>query len=269
MRPAVLPWLAVAVLALLVTGCGTAPRGPTLPPSASAEAACRLPAQSGANRPYYEVFGHRYRVLGSNRGYQERGIASWYGPGFHGKPTSSGVRYDQHAMTAAHKTLRLPQLVEVTNLQNGRRAVVCVNDRGPFHGNRIIDLSRAAADVLGVSGPGTALVEVRVVEQVSAPSAPVAPAMSPLRWEASFGAGEAGSGAVFMQVGAFADRSNAERLEARLMAAGLKAQIEATRVKGQALNRVLVGPLGSVEAADAMADRLHALQLWDHSLVVR
>nr|WP_242604562.1 septal ring lytic transglycosylase RlpA family protein [Legionella fairfieldensis] len=111
----------------------------------------------------YAVDGRTYRVMRNSGGYKVRGIASWYGTKFHRKRTSSGDRYDMYAMTAAHKTLPLPTYVKVRNLNNGREAIVKVNDRGPFHSNRIIDLSYAAAAKLGVFPKGTAPVEVEAL----------------------------------------------------------------------------------------------------------
>ena len=125
-------------------------------------------ARSG-NPPFYSVFGKRYYVLSSSVGYRERGVASWYGPGFHKMRTSIGERYDMYGMTAAHKTLPLPAYVRVTNLQNGRSVVVRVNDRGPFVGNRIIDLSYSAAVKLDMLHNGTAMVEVRTVDPTPPP----------------------------------------------------------------------------------------------------
>ncbi len=116
------------------------------------------------NPPSYEVFGKRYYVMASSVGYVERGVASWYGPGFHKELTSVREPYDMYGMTAAHKTLPLPAYVRVTNLQNGRSCVVRVNDRGPFVGNRIIDLSYTAAAKLDMLRDGTAMVEVRVLQ---------------------------------------------------------------------------------------------------------
>jgi rare lipoprotein A len=120
-------------------------------------------ARSG-NPPFYDVFGRRYYVLSSSVGYWERGVASWYGPGFHKVRTSTGEPYDMYAMTAAHKTLPLPAYVRVTNLLNGRSIVVRVNDRGPFVGNRIIDLSYSAAAKLDMLRNGTAMVDVRTID---------------------------------------------------------------------------------------------------------
>jgi rare lipoprotein A len=115
------------------------------------------------NPPFYDVFGKRYYVMASSVGYVERGVASWYGPGFHKERTSVGEPYDMYGMTAAHKSLPLPAYVRVTNLQNGRSCVVRVNDRGPFVGNRIIDLSYTAAAKLDMLRDGTAMVEVRAL----------------------------------------------------------------------------------------------------------
>src|SRR6056297_1218508 len=115
----------------------------------------------------YVVFGHRYHVLDSAIGYDERGIASWYGPNFHGKLTSSGMTYNMYAMTAASKVLPLCTWVKVSNLESGKSAIVQVTDRGPFVRNRIIDLSYSAAKALGVVHNGTALVEVQAIANPS------------------------------------------------------------------------------------------------------
>jgi rare lipoprotein A len=116
------------------------------------------------NPEEYEVLGRTYRVLSTSTGYEAEGMASWYGPEFQGRRTSSGEPYDMYAMTAAHTSLPLPTYVEVTNLENERRVVVRVNDRGPFHEDRIIDLSYVAAWKLGMIGRGTARVRVRALE---------------------------------------------------------------------------------------------------------
>ena len=116
------------------------------------------------NPESYEVFGQQYQVMEDNSGFSEKGFASWYGTKFHGQRTSSGETYDMFSMTAAHKSLRIPAYVEVTNLRNNRKAIVKVNDRGPFHEGRVIDLSYAAATKLGVAETGTAPVTIRVIE---------------------------------------------------------------------------------------------------------
>ena len=134
-------------------------------PDAVPDATPRVETRArNGNPPFYDVFGKRYFVLSSSAGYWERGVASWYGPGFHKVRTSTGEPYDMYAMTAAHRTLPLPAYVRVTNLENGRSVVVRINDRGPFVGNRIIDLSYTAAAKLDMLRNGTALVEVRAID---------------------------------------------------------------------------------------------------------
>jgi rare lipoprotein A len=141
------------------------PAPPPLVPQAVPDAIPRVePRSRYGNPPFYDVFGKRYYVLSSSVAYVERGVASWYGPGFHKVRTSTGEIYDMYGMTAAHKTLPLPAYVRVTNLQNGRSIVVRVNDRGPFVGNRIIDLSYTAASRLDMLRNGTAMVEVRAID---------------------------------------------------------------------------------------------------------
>ena len=120
-------------------------------------------ARYGNHSPY-TVLGKTYTVLPTSKGYHERGIASWYGSKFHGRRTSSGEPYDMHLATAAHKSLPLPTYAEVTNLDNGRKMIVKINDRGPFHEDRIIDLSYAAAIKLGVDQTGTARIDVRAID---------------------------------------------------------------------------------------------------------
>lgn len=192
-----------AAVAVGLAGCFSAPPRPESPgPIATPAPETPPPAQSvpevvprseprsrSGNPPFYDVLGKRYFVLSSNVGYVERGVASWYGPGFHKVRTSTGETYDMYGMTAAHKTLPLPAYVRVTNLQNGRSVVVRVNDRGPFVGNRIIDLSYTAAAKLDMLRNGTAMVEVRSLDAAPAPpptlDAPIAagisaPAVAPL-----------------------------------------------------------------------------------------
>ena len=184
--------LALAGLALTMVvglaGCFSTPRRTapapaspappvlSVPPAAPSvpDAIPRLePRARYGNPPFYDVFGKRYYVLSSSVGYWERGVASWYGPGFHKERTSTGELYDMYGMTAAHKTLPLPAYVRVTNLQNGRSIVVRVNDRGPFVGNRIIDLSYTAAAKLDMLRNGTAMVEVRAIDPSVPPLPPV------------------------------------------------------------------------------------------------
>jgi rare lipoprotein A (peptidoglycan hydrolase) len=156
---------------------GTAPLPAPPVPQAVPDAVPRVePRSRYGNPPFYDVFGKRYYVLSSSVGYVERGVASWYGPGFHKVRTSTGELYDMYGMTAAHKTLPLPAYVRVTNLQNGHSVVVRVNDRGPFVGNRIIDLSYTAAAKLDMLRNGTAMVEVRAID----PQVPMRDQSAPL-----------------------------------------------------------------------------------------
>lgn len=168
------------------------------------------PRAKYGNHSPYEVFGKTYTVMSSSQGYAEVGTASWYGSKFHGRKTSSGEIYDMHLATAAHKSLPLPTYAEVTNLDNGRKVIVKINDRGPFKGDRIIDLSYGAALRLGMIGTGTARVEVRALD-------PVNPA-SGTRMVAAGGTGSAANTkssddhGIFLQMGAFRQRQGAESL---------------------------------------------------------
>lgn len=148
--------LAISLLAF-VAACGSPPR----PTPVSNAPVSKAPAIAGVKigKPY-QVFGKNY-VPSDDRGYDQKGIASWYGPTFHEKATANGEIYDQDGLTAAHKTLPMPSWVEVTNFDNGRKLVVRINDRGPFVDGRIIDLSRRSAQLLGVDGPGLANVRVK------------------------------------------------------------------------------------------------------------
>ncbi len=122
------------------------------------------PRSVGGNKSSYVVWGQRYQVMPSSFGFHEQGVASWYGIKFHGHKTSNGEVYDMYAMSAAHKSLPLPSYVRVTNLDNNRVVIVRVNDRGPFHANRIIDLSYAAASKLGYRSKGVATVLVEAID---------------------------------------------------------------------------------------------------------
>ncbi|MEZ5465887.1 MAG: septal ring lytic transglycosylase RlpA family protein [Lysobacteraceae bacterium] len=192
-------------------------------------------ARYGNHSPY-KVLGKTYRVMDSARGYVERGVASWYGKKFHGRPTSSFEPYDMYAFTAAHKTLPLPTYVRVTNLENQRSVVLRVNDRGPFVADRIIDLSYAAAMRLGVVERGTAMVEVRALD-VSDPDHPGVPEPAP---ESTVTAAPA---RIWLQLGSFSDRRNAERLQRQLQARfGGEPVIQAASLNGRRLFRVRMGP---------------------------
>jgi rare lipoprotein A len=224
------------------------------------------PLSRGGNPTSYVVFGKRYYPMRDGFGYVQRGIASWYGRKFHGNKTSNGETYDMYRMTAAHKRLPLPSFAEVTNLENGKRVVVRVNDRGPFHENRIIDLSYAAASRIGMLDKGTALVEVRVIDP-RAPEPPVRLATPTPRQGPS--PGVARTPRIFLQAGAFSDSANAERLRAQLEN-GLARQVRvlpADAVVGR-VHRVQVGPLASVEIADQVTEAMHELGIAEPLVVI-
>lgn len=212
------------------------------------------PLNRFANRPY-EVFGKRYVPLASVQPFRQRGMASWYGRRFHGQKTSSGEPYDMYAMTAAHATLPIPSYARVTRVATGKSVVVRINDRGPFHAGRIIDLSYAAAHRLGIVQVGSGEVEVEAIVPGQAETAPVAAAAASdnastpdrvARADASPPPG------IFLQVGAFASRENAESLRARLASFEEAGELLLT---GN-LWRLQFGPYRTQDEARSAADRL-------------
>ena len=217
------------------------------------------PKSAYGNPPFYDVWGKRYYVLDSSTDYLERGIASWYGKKFHGRRTSSGEPYDMYAMTAAHKSLPLPTYVHVTNLENSRTAILRVNDRGPFHGNRLIDLSYAAALKLGIAQKGTGLVEVRAL-QPSQPQHRKVMASTSTLWT---------DPQIYIQVGAFSSRQNAELLRNQLKGYKLgEILIQPGNHQQQTVIKVRIGPLVSVDLADTTAQRLNQLGMRDYRVVI-
>lgn len=203
------------------------------------------------NASTYTVFGRTYRVMPSSRGFTQTGIASWYGSKFHGHETSNGEIYDMFAMTAAHTSLPLPTFVRVTNLENNRQVIVRVNDRGPFVGNRIIDLSYAAAYRLDMLDKGTARVRVEAID--------------PVEWQASQNSNRRSSNqqaanaseGIFLQVGALGNAEAAQRLQAR---ARELTQAPVRVVSDQRLYRVQVGPLEE-SSAEVAIRKLEASEL--------
>lgn len=252
-------FLPVCALVLLA-GCTTEPTPDTAsvrdgPPAempvniaAIPDAVPRYEPRTGAGNPdSYQVLGKTYKVRKSSKGYVQQGIASWYGTKFHGQRTSNGEPYDMFAMTAAHKTLPIPTYVRVTHLGNRRSVVVRINDRGPFHDNRIIDLSYVAAAKLGITKNGTGLVEIRALEPERLPQHAVDPAS-----------------AVYLQIGAFNDRSNAVRLKNRLTAHHLpEPRINSAVDNDNTLYKVQLGPLESAEQAEALDKELTAIGITD------
>jgi rare lipoprotein A len=249
------------------------------------------PRGTRGNPPFYEVFGKRYYVMASSDGWVERGTASWYGPGFHAASTSLGERYDMYGMTAAHKTLPLPCYAEVTNLRNGRKVVVRINDRGPFVGDRIIDLSYTAAAKLDMLMAGTAPVEVRVIASsgsgpgggpgsAAPPSLPVSPPPPVMPTVAVMPPPPAPAvtvvnapatrapDAMFIQAGVFSDHENARRRVESLLAAGIElASLDEMPRNDRTLHRVRVGPFASVEEFDLALKHLHELGISDAHLL--
>jgi len=262
--------LGATALCVLLAACSTLtrrapaerapPPAPVPPPPAGVEsipdAVPRAePRSAHGNPPFYDVLGRRYFVLAGADGYLERGVASWYGPTFHGGNTSSGEPYDMYGMSAAHKTLPLPTYARVTNLRNGRNVVVRINDRGPFVANRLIDLSYTAAAKLDMIREGTTLVEVRALTP-GAPDELTRSAQSP-------------PPSLYVQAGAFADAHNAQHVLERLLAAGLASAFIVSPLEGKSrLYRVRLGPVGSVAEFDQLAARLAALGIRDARLAV-
>lgn len=254
---------AFAALVATLAGCSLVhPPEPDIPAASSPESSVpplEAPIVSTApmearsllgNPPFYDVDGHRYFVHDGSIGDMERGVASWYGREFQGRRTANGERFDMHDFTAAHRTLPLPSRVRVTNLENGRSVVVRVNDRGPFKSDRILDVSYAAAQRLGMVDTGTALVEVHTLETPHA-----RPGIEPFR--------------LYAQVGAFGEALNARRLAQRLRRQGFDdVVVRASDRGGTTLQRVLVGPIDSAPELDELVARLQDAGYVDARLAI-
>ncbi len=193
-----------------------------------------------SQRPY-TVMGKRYEPLRSHVGFSQEGIASWYGKDFHGKKTSNGETYDMYAMTAAHKTLPLGVYVKVRNRENGREAVVKVNDRGPFVKNRVIDLSFAAAKRLGYDGVGTAPVRIEALGYRAVGESGRENYQEPESYD---------TGNYAVQVGSFRDPQNAQRLAADMRKLYGHAETQQAMVNNELFTRVLVGKYSSLTEAE-------------------
>lgn len=276
-------WIMPVLLAVLVAGCAS--RGGQLGDDPVPPEIARIPdakpkvepLSKQGNPKSYIVAGKRYAVQRNRRGYVERGLASWYGKPFHGRKTSSGETYDMHAMSAAHKTLPLPTYARVTNIRNGRSIVVRINDRGPFRDERIIDLSHTAAVKLGVVRTGVDQVEIRAIEPsrrgsgifmaaaskpAPAPARPAARTATPAPKIAARSSSASARGRpLYLQIGAFGDPQNAERLRARLTRQLLTERIRIfdPNASGLALYTVRIGPLDSEHDAERLTQRLVAL----------
>ncbi len=250
--------LMLLVLVMLVSACGRQSTRPSAPPDVDRAPAIprdvanvpdevprHEPQSIYGNRSPYTVLGHTYRVLPSSKGYRERGIASWYGEKFHGRLTSNREQYDMYRMTAAHKTLPLPTYARVTSLDNGRSVILRINDRGPFHDNRLIDLSYAAAVKLGIHIRGTGLVEVEALDP-DHPDLSDMPPPPPLQTHD-----------LFVQIGAYGSRDNARAMADRLEDLGFKdVFLDRVHVGGELLHRVRIGPIKAVDEADRIIAEL-------------
>lgn len=192
------------------------------------------PRSAMGNPKSYKVLGKTYHVMQDAKGYKERGEASWYGMKFHGHQTSNGEIYDVYQFTAAHKTLPLPSYVKVTRIDTGQSVVVRVNDRGPFHSGRIIDLSYAAAVKLGIHKAGVAAVEVELMHGASKKTE---------RW---------------VQLGAFANTQSAINLQARLQTQ-LKTDLSIVVTRSNNLSQVRIGPVEEGEPLQTLLNRLSEL----------
>lgn len=243
------------------------------------------PRSKYGNPSSYVVFGKRYYTLPSSHGFVERGIASWYGKKFHGKRTSSGETYNMYSMTAAHTRLPLPTYVQVKNLKNSRTVTVRVNDRGPFHNNRVIDLSYSAATKLGIIKDGTGLVEIRAIDPMNYRVAQksketVARDVKTVVMQDS--REHDGSKTeqenleiinsqprVFVQVGAFSDRANANLLLNQLRELDLgEIFISSIVFEEKQLHRVRIGPISTVQIADDTVMRLSDMGMREHRVVI-
>ena len=292
-------FLIVALVCALLAACSGSGRrggayymddGPEANPPANLDAVPDAvpriePLARGPNNPY-SIFGQRYVPDTSGQPYRAQGPASWYGKKYHGKPTSNGERYDMYGMTAAHPTLPIPSYVRVTRVATGKTVVLRINDRGPFLGGRVIDLSYVAAHKLGVLSPGSAEVIVeRIMPQqiangtaltasapAAAPSPPVAATLAapslavagpsvatlPLSAAPASSATPAAAGSVYLQLGAFSDPARAQAIAARAAAqmptqSGVSVNVE---LGAGNLHRVRVGPFANAEAATQAAGPL-------------
>lgn len=235
----------IAVLSLLLASCSmrdSAPSNVRLDASKIRNAVpVNEPFSRYGNPEQYTVMGKTYKVMKSNLGFVQKGNASWYGTKFHGKKTSSGEDYDMYAMTAAHKTLPLPTYVEVKHLKNGKKIIVKVNDRGPFHDGRIIDLSYAAATKLGITGTGTGPVEIRAIN-TSGLDLNTSSVVVPSAVE--------NTGKILVQVAAFNAEAQAERMATELRDKRFQSvRVNVAKTGGKKLYRVRIGPIPNMDLA--------------------
>ncbi len=260
----------IAAFMLLLSACGTTHRYAMSQDGAPNYAidVDGTPDATPKDEPYskhgnprkYTVLGRTYYVRKSALGYDETGIASWYGMKFHAYRTSSGELYDVSKMTAANKELPIPCYAKVTNLKNGKQVIVKVNDRGPFHQNRIIDLSYVAARKLGIWPQGTGLVRVETIDPRTWNASPTAVKTVPVK----------GTPRIYMQIGAFRIRSNAEGLVSRIkLITPDPLSIKTFTLNGAPIYKVWIGPLASVDKSDTLFAALEREHLGNPMTVIQ
>lgn len=214
------------------------------------------------NKNPYTVLGKTYHLIADETSYKERGYASWYGKKFNGYHTSNGEVYDMYAMTGAHKTLPIPSYVRVKNLDNGKSVVVRINDRGPFHQGRIVDLSYAAAQRIGILQAGTGRVEVEIALPNDAAPIPMrAGAKSPAQVESALPPG------TYLQLGAFSQKNAAQQFAASI---GTKLTYPLTVHSAQQpkeIHRVRVGPFATAKSLQDARDQLARIKIYEAHVV--
>jgi len=250
-------------LVILMTGCSTeqtieqsnqdsAPINVPVDLNTITDAIPQYEPRTRAGNPVeYEVLGKHYKTLSDSHGYIKKGMASWYGTKFHGKKTANGEIYNMYAMTAAHKTLPIPSYVQVTNLKNNRQVIVRINDRGPFHQNRLIDLSYAAATKLGIDKTGTGWVEVKALEADATRKTDRLIKSTKIQPQ---------KGLLYLQLGAFSHLKNAQQLKQRLTSNKLgQTRIINAKKRNQVWYKVQLGPLSSVQRLEHKRQMLQKL----------
>jgi len=280
-------WGLTLLAAAFLAACGTAPRKPDAvgsgkyylddgPPDSTPGDLANVPDavprdepfHKYANRPY-TVFGQTYVPVVNKERTVQRGIASWYGKKFHGQRTSSGETYDMFAMTAAHPTFPIPSYARVTNVKNGKSVVVRINDRGPFHSNRIIDLSYAAAVRIGIASAGSGLVEVERVYEAVPPGPAVERIPPPQTAIVETAVVTQEPGGLWLQLGAFASRESADSFRDK-MVRDLAWNREPLQVfSREGLHRVRMGPYRNRDEASAIADQVRRSLGFEPALIGR
>lgn len=248
--------VSVTSLGIMLYGCSTAPHSDRDGPPLQSVDISKIhdpiphplkPSKYG-NPPVYHVNGIGYHIMHTAKGYHQRGLASWYGTKFHGQRTSSGEPYDMFAMTAANRTLPIPVFARVTNLENGKSVIVKINDRGPFHSDRIIDLSYVAAKKLGYAEKGTAMVDVQTITFDKQQHQAIQLASKQAKQ--------------YVQVGAFSNPKNAEQLRQKLARITHKPiAIKQIAANHRRLYKVQVGPFADKNESSQLLKRLKPLQL--------